>query len=62
MVKQISAASPYLNFHSRKSYVKRITVHFLAVCANFPCKIERFELENIGVGILRTEFCFQGIH
>ena len=62
MVKQISAASPYPNFHSRKSYFKKITVYFLAIRANFPCKIEKFELENLGVGILGTEFCFQGSH
>ena len=60
MVKQISAASSYPNFHSRRSYVKKITAYFLAICANFPCKIEKFELENVGVSILGTEF--QGSH
>ena len=35
-------------------------VYFLAICANFPCKTEKFELENIGAGILGTGFCFQG--
>ena len=39
MVKQISAASPYPNFHSRRRYVKKITVYLLAIRANFPCKI-----------------------
>ena len=60
MVTQISAASPSPNFHWGKSYVKKISVYFLAICANFPCKTEKFELENIGAGILGTGFCFQG--
>ena len=61
MVTQISAASSSPNFHSRKSYVKKITKFtFLAICANFPCKIEKFELEN--VGILGTGYCLQGSH
>ena len=42
MVTQISAASPSPNFHLGKSYVQKITVHFLAICVNFPCKIEKF--------------------
>ena len=54
--------TPSPNFHSGKSYVKKISVYFLAVCANFPCKIEKFELENVRVGILGTGFYFQGSH
>ena len=42
MVAQISAASPFSNFDSEKSYVKGISVYFLAFCADFPCKIEKF--------------------
>ena len=56
MVTQISAASPSPNFHLGKSYVKKITVYFLAICANFPCKIEKFQLEVVGVGILDFAF------
>ena len=44
---------------------KKITnnsVHFLAICVNFPCKIEKFELEVVGVGILRVGYCFHGSH
>ena len=52
---QISAASLSLNFYSGKSY-------FLAICANFPCKIEEFELEVVGVGILGTEFGLAAIN
>ena len=59
MVTQISAALPS---DSEKSYVKKISVYFLAICANFPCKIESFESEVVGVGILETGFCFQGSH
>ena len=32
--------------------LKNNSVYFLAICANFPCKIEKFELEVVGVGIL----------
>ena len=60
---QISAASLSQNFHSGRSYVKKNnSVYFLAICANFPCKIEKFEVEVVGVGILGTGFCFQGSH
>ena len=47
----ISAASPSPNFHSWKGYVKNITMfmYFLAICAKFLCKIEKFELEVVGV-------------
>ena len=62
MVMQISAASPSPNFHSGKSYVKKISVYFLAICVNFSSKIEKFELEVIGMGILGTGLCFQGSH
>ena len=49
MVTQISAASPSANFHSGKSYVKENnSAYFLAICTNFPCKIEKFELEVVG--------------
>ena len=37
---------------------KNNSVYFLAMCANLPCKIEQFELEAVGVGILGTGFCF----
>ena len=60
MVTQISAALPSPSFHSGKSYVKKISAYFLAICANFPCTIEKFELEVVGVGILGTVFCFLG--
>ena len=50
----ISAASTSPNFHSGKSYVR--VIYFLAICANFPCKIERFALKIAGVGILRKGF------
>ena len=56
MVTQISAALPSPSFHSGKSYVKKISAYFLAICANFPCTIEKFELEVVGVGILGTVF------
>ena len=60
---QISVPSPSPNFYSGKSYVKKNNrVYFLAVCANFSCKIEKFELEVLGVGILRTGFYFQDNH
>ena len=36
MVMQISAASPSSNFNSQKSFVKKLSVYFLAMCANFP--------------------------
>ena len=63
MVMQIADASPSLNFHSGRSYVKKSnTVYLLAICVNFPCKIEKFELEVLGIGILGTGFCFQGNH
>ena len=58
MFVQISAALPSPNFSSDKSYVKKVSVYFLAVCANFPCKIEKSELEVIGVVISGTGFCF----
>ena len=38
MVMQISAESPSPNFHS---------FTFLVICANFSCKIEKFELEFV---------------
>ena len=57
MVTQIFAASPSLTFHSGKSYVKKNnSVYFLAICANFPCKIEKFELEVVGMGFLGTGY------
>ena len=59
---QLPAASASPNFYSGKRYVKKISVYFLAISANFPCKIENFELLVVGVGILGTGFCFQGSH
>ena len=35
-----------------------MSVYFLAMCANLPCKIEKFGLEALGVGILGTGFFF----
>ena len=29
---------------------KNNSAYFLTICANFPCKIEKFELEVVGVG------------
>ena len=60
MVTKISAALLSPNFHSGKSYVKKNGAYLLAICANFPIKFEKFELEFAGVGILGTGFCFQG--
>ena len=40
MVTQISAASQSPHFQSGKSYVKKISVYFLAICAYAPCNIE----------------------
>ena len=59
MVMQISAALSSPNFNSEKSYVKKITVYFLTICINFPCKIENFELEVVGVG-KGQNFVFRG--
>ena len=42
--------------------LKNNRVYFLAICVNFPCKIVKFELEVVGVGIFATGFCFQGSH
>ena len=42
--------------------LKNNRVYFLAICVNFPCKIVKFELEVVGVGIFGTGFCFQGSH
>ena len=61
IVMQISAALPSADFHSGKSYVKKNSVYFLAICAKFPCKIEKFELEVASVTILGG-FCLQGSH
>ena len=55
MVTQISAASPSPDFHSGKSYVKKNKkiikkiIYFLAICVNIPYKIEKFELEVVGM-------------
>ena len=63
MVMQISAALPSPNFHSGNSYVKeKVSVYFLAICAKFPCQIEKSELEVVSVGILGAGFSFQGNH
>ena len=40
---------------------KEQCLYFLATCAKFPCKTEKFELEVVGVGILGG-FCIQGSH
>ena len=57
-----SAAPPSPNFHSGKSYVKKISVYFLVIYATFPCKIKKFKLEGVGVSILGTGFCFHVSH
>ena len=59
---QISAKSQTSKFSFGKNYVKKNRVYFLALCANLTCKIEDFELEVVGVGILGIGFCFQGSH
>ena len=56
MLMYISAASPSPNFYSGKRYVKNNSVYLLAICVNFPCKIEKFEFEVVGMGILGTDF------
>ena len=53
MVTQISAASQSPNFQSGNSYVKKLSVYFLEICAYASRKIEEFELEVVGMGILR---------
>ena len=60
MATQISAASPAPNFHSEKSYIKKIFVYYLAICINLPSKIEKFESEVVGVGVLGTGVSYQG--
>ena len=57
IVMQIFAASPSPSF-----YVKNNVVYILAICTYFPCKIEKFELEAVGVDNLGTGFCFQDSH
>ena len=59
MVTQISAESPSPNLQSGKSYVKKISVCFWAICANFPWKIEKYELKVIGVGKIWKVFSFK---
>ena len=49
MIMQISAASPTPYFPSGKICVKKISVYFLTICANFPCKIDKIELEVVRV-------------
>ena len=39
--------------------LKNNSFYFLAICVNFPCKIEKLELEVVGMGILGTGFCFR---
>ena len=36
-------------------------MYFLAICVNFSCKIEKFELEVVVVDIFGTRFCFQRV-
>ena len=42
--------------------LKKISVYFLTICADFPWKIGKFELEVVDVGILGSGVCFQGSH
>ena len=59
MVTDIFASSSSPNFYSRKSNVKKKCLLF-SIFANFPCKIEKFELEVAGVGIFQgQEFKFR---
>ena len=60
MVTQMSAASPSPLFHSERSYVKKISVYFLVICANFLCKIEKFELESGRCGYFRDRVLLSG--
>ena len=34
--------------------LKNNSVYFLAICGNFPCKIQKFELEVVGICMLGT--------
>ena len=44
MVTQLSAASPSPNFYQGKKLCSKInSVYFLAICANFPRKTEKFD-------------------
>ena len=40
--------------------LKNNSVYFLAICGNFSSKIQKFELEVVGICMLGTGFCFQG--
>ena len=62
MVTQIFAGSASEIFIQGRVMFKKKTVYFLAVCVNLPCKIEKVELEGVGMDILWTGFCFQGSH
>ena len=42
--------------------LKNNSVYSLALCANLPCKIEKFEWKVVGVGILGIGICFNGSH
>ena len=48
---QIPVAQSSSNFHLGSSYAKKISFYFLAICANFPCTIEKYELEALGVNL-----------
>ena len=39
-----------------KKFLKNNGVYFLAICVNFPCKIDKFELEVVAMGILVQDF------
>ena len=54
MVIQMSAASPSQYFHSGKTYVKKMSVYFLAICAKLLCKTDKFKLEVVNCGYFRT--------
>ena len=45
-----------------KFLCEKYVVYILAICTNFPSKIEKFELEAVGVDNLGTGFCFQDSH
>ena len=53
----ISGASVSPIFHSGKLCEKNNSM-FLLICANFPRKTRKFELEVAGLGVLATGFCF----
>ena len=60
----------YLLHHDLQIFIqgrvmlKNNSIYFLIICVNFPCKIEKLNLEVVCVcvGTLGTRICFQGSH